>query len=106
MEEFNIKDFWDYYKGYILIVVLVCIFGVASVLLYDKFMKKPLMLMTRTKMELSTLLNTTNSSKISSREWEENAIILLILLCNGKELTRIRMEKLAKKNSKKNSLNE
>ena len=42
MEEFNIKDFWDYYKGYILIVILVCAFGVISVFLYDKFMKKPL----------------------------------------------------------------
>ena len=41
MEEVNIKDFWNYYKGYIIIVLLVTLFGIISIFLYDKLIKRP-----------------------------------------------------------------
>ena len=53
--------------------------------------------MIKIKMELLILLNIMNSSKISSKEWEENAIILLILQCNEKYKGRIQ-EGIHKKN--------
>ena len=42
MEEINLKDFWNYYKGYLLIICLVTLLGVVSIFLYDKLLKKPL----------------------------------------------------------------
>ena len=42
MEEINLKDFWNYYKGYLLIIILLTIFGAVSIFLYDKLLKKPL----------------------------------------------------------------
>ena len=42
MEEINLKDFWDYYKGYIVIVLLVTLFGIISIFLYDMLIKKSL----------------------------------------------------------------
>ena len=40
MEEINLKDFWDYYKGYIIIVLLITLFGIISIFLYDMLIKK------------------------------------------------------------------
>ena len=42
MEEINIKEFWDYYKRYILIVILVTFFCVLLVFIYDIALKKPM----------------------------------------------------------------
>lgn len=42
MEEINLKDFWNYYKGYLLIICLVTLLGIVSIFLYDKLLKKPL----------------------------------------------------------------
>lgn len=42
MEEINIKDFWEYYKRYLYIVVLVVFLGVLVVFIYDVAFKTPL----------------------------------------------------------------
>ena len=40
MEEINIKDFWEYYKRYIIIVICVVILGSLCVFIYDIAFKK------------------------------------------------------------------
>lgn len=42
MEEINIKDFWDYYKRYIVIVICVVILATLSIFIYDIAIRKPL----------------------------------------------------------------
>ena len=42
MEEINIKDFWNYYKGYIIIILIVTFMGVMAIFFYDKLLKKPM----------------------------------------------------------------
>lgn len=42
MEEINLKDFWNYYKRYLAIIVLFVIFAVLAIVVYDKGFKTPL----------------------------------------------------------------
>ena len=42
MEEINIKDFWDYLKKYIVLIIIVTILLVGGVFAYDKILKKPI----------------------------------------------------------------
>lgn len=42
MEEINLKDFWNYYKKYLMIVALVVIAAVLAIIVYDKGFKTPL----------------------------------------------------------------
>ena len=42
MEEINLKDFWNYYKGYLVIILLITIVGITTIFLYDKLLKKSL----------------------------------------------------------------
>ena len=41
MEEINLKDFWNYYKKYLLIVLLVVSISIVSIFIYDKVIKTP-----------------------------------------------------------------
>ena len=42
MEEINLKDFWNYYKRYLLVISLFIVFAVLGIIVYDKVFKKPL----------------------------------------------------------------
>ena len=42
MEEINLKDFWNYYRGYLVIIALITLVGIITIFLYDKLLKKPL----------------------------------------------------------------
>lgn len=42
MEEINLKDFWDYLKKYIIVMIVVGVFAVGGIFIYDKFLKKPM----------------------------------------------------------------
>ena len=42
MEEINIKDFWDYYRKYIVIVIAIAFLGMLCIFIYDIALKKPL----------------------------------------------------------------
>jgi len=42
MEEINIKDFWEYYRKYLIIVILVVFLGVLCTFIYSKMFKTPL----------------------------------------------------------------
>ncbi len=42
MEEINIKDFWDYLKKYIILIIIMAILSVGAVFAYDKVLKKPM----------------------------------------------------------------
>lgn len=42
MEEINLKDFWDYLKKYIFLMIIIGVFLVSGTFMYDKFLKKPL----------------------------------------------------------------
>jgi len=42
MEEINLKDFWDYLKKYIIIIVVVSVFAGCGTFIYDKMLKKPM----------------------------------------------------------------
>ena len=41
MEEINLKEFFDYYKKYVLIVLSVILFSIAGILIYNVFFKVP-----------------------------------------------------------------
>ena len=41
MEEINLKDFWNYYKKFLVIIALVVLISVLSIIIYDKFIKTP-----------------------------------------------------------------
>lgn len=42
MEEINLKDFWDYLKKYLIVMIIVSVFAVIAVYVYDKVFKKPM----------------------------------------------------------------
>ena len=42
MEEINLKDFWDYYKRYLKIVIAVIFLFAVISFSYSKFIKKPM----------------------------------------------------------------
>ena len=42
MEEINIRDFLNYLKKYVLVIVVVAIVLIIGVFIYDKSIKKPL----------------------------------------------------------------
>lgn len=42
MEEINLKDFWDYLKKYIILMVIIGVLLVSGTFMYDKILKKPL----------------------------------------------------------------
>ena len=41
MEEINIKDFWNYYRKYLLAIVIVVIVTILGIYIYDKSIKNP-----------------------------------------------------------------
>ena len=42
MEEINLKEFWDYYKKYLIIVIMIVFLSVMITFVYNAFFKKPL----------------------------------------------------------------
>ena len=60
MEEINLKDFFDYYKKYILIIIIVMLLSVAGILSYNMWLKTPLY-STSTTVVLVKKSNTTDS---------------------------------------------
>ena len=39
MEEINLKDFWDYLKTYIILMVVIAVLLVSGTYIYDKILK-------------------------------------------------------------------
>ena len=42
MEEINLKDFWNYLKKYVVLIIVVAVLLMSAVFAYDKVIKKPL----------------------------------------------------------------
>ena len=41
MEEINLKDFWEYLKKYIIVMIVISVFVAGGTFIYDKILKKP-----------------------------------------------------------------
>ena len=69
MEEINLKEFYQYYKKFILGIIVVCLLFVAIALVYNIFIKKPLY-------STSTTLILVKNENDTSQNISQNDILL------------------------------